>query len=99
MLLFQENMKEHSLRFNLDGWPDYICQVICDIFHQGRAKYQLVREILASSSNRETVYQKLLNVGGGAYEDRIKTLKAEHKRLRDGGTFGKVYDAGNGVFK
>ncbi len=94
MDLFKENMLEHGTRFNLDGWPDYICQVICDIFHQGRAKYALVHEILLSTNNRDTIYTKLLNIGAGAYPDRIRTLKAVHKTLRDTGRFVKVYDAG-----
>lgn len=95
--LIKANMHDHSRRFNLDGWPDYICSVICDIFHQGRAKYSLVSEIL-QKNNRETAYTKLMNIGAEAYADRIKTLKAEHKLLRDTGRFGKLYHAANGEF-
>lgn len=96
--LFKDNMREYAVRFNLDGWPDYICLAICDILHQGRAKYSLIHSMLASSTNRETVYNNIVNIGGDLYTDRIRTLKAEIKKLRDGGVFGKVYDQGSGEF-
>ena len=96
--LFKENMKEYDIRFNLDGWPDYVCHAICDILHQGRAKYSLIHNLLVSSDNRETVYTKLVNIGAEHYADRIKTLKSVHKRLRDQGIFGKFYNSANGEF-
>ncbi len=95
--LFKGNMHDHSRRFNLDGMPDYICHVICDIFHQGRAKYNLVSEILSNNS-QTNAYNKLLNIGAANYADRIRVLKATHKLLRDTGKFGKVYNAASGEF-
>ena len=97
--LFQEKLREHAVRFNLDGWPDYICHAICDIFHQGRARYKAVHDILGSTGNKEAIYQKLLNVGGTLYAGRIKTLKAVHKKLRDSGVFGKKYNLASGDFR
>lgn len=97
--LMKNDLAAHAKRFRLNGWPDYVCQVICDIFHQGRAKYQTVKDIMAASSNRETVYKKLLDVGGGTYAERVSTLKAVHKQLRDAGTFGKIYDAATNDFQ
>lgn len=97
--LFQMKLKEYSIRFNLDGWPDYICHTICDIFHQGRARYALVQEILTGSQNRETIYNQLVNIGSGIYDERVKTLKTVHKQLRTAGIFTKVYNAATGEFK
>ncbi|GAA4736555.1 hypothetical protein [Flavisolibacter ginsenosidimutans] len=91
--LFKNNMKEHSIRFNLDGWPDYICQTICDIFHQGRAKYRLVSDIISGNSDREVIYNKLINIGNDVYANRIETLKTVHRQLRESGKFGKKYNA------
>lgn len=96
---FKKNMKEYAVRFNLDGWPDYICHTICDILHQGRAKYSLITQMMQSSTNLDTVYSKLVNIGIGAYADRIATLKKAHKQLRDSGVFGKVYNAAAGEFE
>lgn len=97
--LFKTKMKEHAIRFNLDGWPDYICQTICDIFHQGRAKYSLIHPILSSSSNHETIYNQLVNIGSGPYNERVKTLKTVHKQLRNTGKFNKIYEQDSGTFK
>lgn len=96
---FKNNMKEYAIRFNLDGWQDYICHTICDILHQGRAKYSLITQMLQSSANHETVYSKLVNIGAGAYADRISTLKKTHKQLRDNGTFNKFCNAARGEFE
>lgn len=97
--LFKTKLKEYSIRFNLDGWPDYICHTICDIFHQGRARYALVQDILSSSQNRETIYNQLVNIGAGIYDERVKTLKSVHKQLRTAGIFTKTYDQDSGTFK
>jgi len=97
--LFKKNMKQYDTRYNLDGWPDYICQVICDIHHQGRARSSLVTSILTATTNKQTIYTNLLNVGSGVYAERIRTLKATHKQLMDAGTFGKkVYSSAAGDF-
>lgn len=63
-----------------------------------RARYRLIRDILTSTPNRETIYTKLVNIGSEAYADCIKVLKATHRQLRDSGTFGKIYNAENNVF-
>ncbi len=97
--LFKTNMRQHATRFNLDGWPDYICLVICDILHQGRAKYALIHNMLGSAANKETVYNNLVNIGASQYADRIKTLKLEIKKLRDSGVFGKKYNQALGAFE
>ncbi len=98
--VFKANMVTNNIRYNLDGWPDYICHAICDIHHQGRAKVSFIMDILNSGNSRQTIYQNLLNVGGTVYAERIKTLKATHKKLMDEGRFGKrVYSASSSDFK
>jgi hypothetical protein len=97
--LFKKNMKQNNTRYNLNGWPDYICQAICDIHHQGRARAGHVTAILTATTNRQTIYNNLLNVGGNVYAERIRTLKATHKQMMDAGKFGKkVYSAAAGDF-
>lgn len=97
--LFKKSMRTNNTRYNLDGWQDYICHAICDIHHQGRAKVSFIMDILQSSTNRQTIYTNLLNVGGNVYAERIRTLKAAHKLLLDSGKFGsKVYSSAAGDF-
>jgi hypothetical protein len=97
--LFKKNMRQNNIRYNLNGWPDYICQAICDIHHQGRAKVSHITGILTATTNRQTIYTNLLNVGAGVYAERIRTLKATHKQLMDAGKFGKkVYNSASNDF-
>jgi hypothetical protein len=95
---FKESMRINHQRYNLDGWPDKICQAICDIHHQGRAKVVHIVDILRGTSNRETIYKNLMNVGIETYEGRVRTLKAAHKKMINEGRFGKVYNAQSGEF-
>lgn len=95
---FKDAMRIYHQRYNLDGWPDKICQVISDIHHQGRAKVVHIVDILRATNNKETIYRNLLNVGIETYEGRIQTLKAAHKKMINEGRFGKVYNAQSGDF-
>jgi hypothetical protein len=97
---FKRKIREYDQRYNLDGWPDHICHVICDIHHQGRAKFSHVVDIMRSTTNRDTIYRNLLNVGVEVYKERIITLKDAHKKMIAEGRFGrKVYDAASGEFR
>lgn len=98
MAPFKDAMRVNHQRYNLDGWPDKICQAICDIHHQGRAKVVHIVDILRETNNRETIYKNLLNVGIEAYPERVRTLKTAHKKLMDEARFGKVYNAQSGEF-
>lgn len=95
---FKDAMRINHQRYNLDGWPDKICQAICDIHHQGRAKVAHIVDILRETGNRETIYKNLMNVGIEPYPERVRTLKAAHKKMMDEGRFGKVYNAQTGEF-
>jgi len=70
---FKRLMREADGRLGLDGETADICLVICDIRHQGRAKFAAMQEALASSNPLAA----LLELGAHAFPDRIRTLKKE----------------------
>jgi len=88
---FKENMKRHAQSYNLDGYPDQVCQIICDIRHQGRATSQQIINALDTGGNFETAYTRLLQLGQPLYAERISTVRAVIKNLIDAGIFGKKY--------
>ncbi|MEI6709010.1 MAG: hypothetical protein WCK96_17950 [Methylococcales bacterium] len=90
--LFKENMKEYASSYNLDGYPDRVCQVICDIRHQGRATSRQVIKAINTSSDYDLAYENLLELGLPLYAERIKTIRKEIKKLQEAGIFGKKYD-------
>ncbi len=74
---FKRLMSSAGRNLNLDGLTADLCLVVCDILHQGRAKYQAMRQALASSNPRNG----LLALGSIAYPDRIRTLRAAIKDI------------------
>lgn len=88
---FKENMKRYAESYNLDGFPDKICQIVCDIRHQGRASSQQIINALNTGGNFETAYNRLLQLGQPLYASRINTVRAVIKNLSDAGIFGKKY--------
>ncbi len=88
---FKENMKRHAQSYNLDGYPDKVCQIICDIRHQGRATSQQIINALDTGDNFETAYNRLSQLGQPLYAERISTVRAVIKNLIDAGIFGKKY--------
>lgn len=69
---FKRLMREADKRLGLDGLAADICCVICDIRHQGRAKYPAMQAALGSTRP----LAELLKLGSISYPDRIRTLKA-----------------------
>lgn len=88
---FKENMKRYAESYNLNGYPDKVCQVICDIRHQGRATSQQIIAALNTGGNYDLAYNKLLQLGQPLYATRIATIRSVIKQLVDNGTFGKKY--------
>jgi hypothetical protein len=76
---FSSLMIEADGRLNLDGRTADICCVVCDIRHQGRAKFAAMQAALASSKP----LAELLKLGSIAYPERIKTLR---KAIADSGS-------------
>ena len=72
---FQRLMREADQRLGLDGKSADLCLVICDIRHQGRAKFAAMLAALGSGEPLGA----LLSLGSIAYPDRIKTLRKELK--------------------
>jgi len=88
---FRENMKRYAQSYNLDGFPDRVCQVVCDIRHQGRATSQQIINALNTNGNYELAFNKLLQLGQPLYASRIATIRAVIKSLSDSGIFNKKY--------
>ena len=68
---FRRLMVEADKRLNLDGQPADICCVVCDIRHQGRAKFAAMQAAL----NTSKPLAELLKLGSISYPGRIKALK------------------------
>lgn len=88
---FKENMKRYAESYNLDGYPDKVCQIICDIRHQGRATSQQIINALNTGGDFEAAYTRLLQLGQPLYASRISTVRTVIKKLSDNGVFGKKY--------
>lgn len=89
--VMKDHMKVHAKKVELDGYPDYVCHALCDVYHQGRATYDAARDIMRSAPNRDATYERILDLGKSDYASRIGTLRAEHKKLRTSGVFGRTY--------
>lgn len=87
---YQKNMKAYAQRYNLDGYLDKVCFMVCDIRHQGRANSQTILNALQHSTASEQ-YQALLNIGASSYPERIQTLKQTIANLENAGILGKKH--------
>ncbi len=95
---FKENMVQYDRRFILDNVPAKVCQVICDIRHQGRATNDRIASALNTNGDYERAYQNLLTIGNANYSERIKTVKATINDLLAKGIFNKKYQRSNNEF-
>ena len=95
---FKENMKQYAQSYNLDGYPAKVCQVVCDIRHQGRASSQQIISALNTNGNFEKAYTNLLQLGQPLYASRISTVKTVIKNLTDAGLFNKKYKVSKNDF-
>ena len=88
---YKANLKRYAASYNLDGHPDKVCQVVCDIRHQGRATSQQIIDALNTGGNYELAFNKLLQLGQPKYASRIATIRAVINKLVADGIFGKTY--------
>lgn len=95
---FKKNMEQYAHSYNLDGYPAKVCQVVCDIRHQGRATSQQIISALNTGGNFEAAYAKLLQLGQGLYDTRITTVRTMIKKLTDAGLFNKKYKQSSNSF-
>lgn len=82
---FRGKMASYAKRYGLDGKPDTVCLVVCDIRHQGRAKSSAIVAALQSADPLKA----LLDIGEPQYHHRLVVLRREIKRLIAEGTLGK----------
>ena len=95
---FKKNMKQYAQSYNLDGFPANVCQIICDIRHQGRASSQQIINALNTNGNFEAAYNRLLQLGQPLYASRISTVRGAIKNLTDAGLFNKKYKVSKSDF-
>jgi len=97
---FKTNMAIYSKHYQLNGVPDKVCLVLCDIRHQGRAYDTAIKPALNTNGDHEKAYQNLVNLGVGSYAERIKTLKNGISDLVTQNILGKkVYNQNTGEFE
>lgn len=73
---FKRLARESDARLDLDGRSAEIVLVVCDIRHQGRAKYASMQQALLASDPLAA----LLKLGALTYATRINTLKTALKQ-------------------
>lgn len=89
--LYRNNMVSYDKRFNLDGAPAKVCQVICDIRHQGRGKNDRIATALSTNGDWEKAYNNLLTIGEANYKNRIETVRKTITSLEKAGLFNKKW--------
>lgn len=96
---FKANMAEYCNQYMLNGVPDKVCLVICDIRHQGRASSAQIIQAMNTSGDYNKAFNNLLNLGIAHYPERIRTLKNSITKLVNLGILGiKVYNQSSGEF-
>ena len=96
--MYSENMKEYHDRFGLNAAPAKVCQMICDIRHQGRGKNDRIALALNTKGDFEKAFSNLCTIGNVNYQSRITTVRNTISKLVTAGKFNKVYDAKKGTF-
>lgn len=95
---FKQNLREYSKRFNLDGVPAKVCQLVCDIKHHGRSTNDRIAAALNTRGDYEKAYTNLLSIGATNYSTRINTVKNTINDLYKKGVFNKRYNASDNSF-
>lgn len=96
--LMKKNMIEYNNRFGLDNVPAKVCQLICDIRHQGRGKNDRIANALNTGGDFEKAYNNLCTIGAANYQTRIDTVRKTIKALENAGLFNKKYNSANNSF-
>jgi hypothetical protein len=94
---FKKAMKQYSQWYGLDGREDFICAVIADIHHQGRASRPSPG--IAKALKSAQPLDELLKIGEAKYKSRLVTLRREIESLLKDQTFGtRRYSAAQADF-
>ncbi|MBF4469911.1 hypothetical protein [Flavobacterium sp. HJJ] len=96
--MYKENMKSYHSRYGLNNAPANVCQMICDIRHQGRAKSDRIALALNTNGNYDKAFSNLCQIGNTNYQTRINTVRSTIKKLTDLGKFSMKYDSVSGEF-
>jgi hypothetical protein len=95
---FKNNMIEYNKRFGLNGVPAKVCQVICDIRHQGRAKNDRIAAALNTNGNYNLAFTNLCSIGAANYRQRVTTVRNTINSMLTTGIFNKKYDSATNSF-
>jgi hypothetical protein len=96
--LFRNQMIACNKRFNLDKAPAKVCQLVCDIRHQGRGMNDDIASALNTYGNWDKAYANLLLIGLPNYKCRIDTVKNTISAFLSDGVFNKIYDSQQNIF-
>ena len=88
---FQKNMIAYDRRFNLDGVPANVCQLICDIRHQGRGTNDRIALALNTGGDFESAFSNLCTIGEVNFQPRIDTVRQTIRELSASGNWNKRY--------
>jgi hypothetical protein len=95
---YKNNMVEYNKRFGLNGVPAKVCQMICDIRHQGRGLNDRIASALNTNGNYDQAFTNLCSIGSANYSQRITTVRSTINGLLTAGIFNKKYDSATNSF-
>jgi hypothetical protein len=94
-ILQRKMAQRHHPKLGLDGKSDVICTIVCDMLHQGRARYSEIKPILSAAQPVDT----LLTFKDNVYGTRNATLRSAIQTMTAQGKLGtKVYHAAGNEF-
>jgi hypothetical protein len=96
--LFQDNLPRYHKRLGLNQAPAKVCVMVCDILHQGRAKFDRIAAAMNTNGNWERAYTNLLTIGAVSYSERINTVKRKIGEAVSVGVLNKTYNAATNTF-
>jgi hypothetical protein len=95
---FKRNMIGYNTRFNLNGATAKVCQLICDIRHQGRGDNDMIAMALNTGGNWESAYTNLAKIGYVTYKNRIDTVRKVISDLENQSKFQYTYRSADNSF-
>ena len=95
---FKKNMIAYDQRFNLDGVPAKVCQLVCDIRHQGRGTNDRIALALNTNHDFDRAFSNLCTIGEVNYQARINTVRRTIEELSQDGSFNKKYQRATNTF-
>jgi hypothetical protein len=94
----KNNMIEYNKRFGLNGVPAKVCQMICDIRHQGRGMNDRIANAMNTNGNYDQAFVNLCSIGAANYSQRITTVRNTINSMLKTGVFNKKYNSATNSF-